>query len=157
MKYNYLDEVNEISKKLLENGKDFSDLIKMKFNGTQICVVDECDFDRAITIKKLNSEGYECVPCRSAEQFADVLISHDIGMIITDIIMPDSQGIEVLNILAKITVPCIVVSGMPEDSEHLVKAVQFGIPVLNKSKIQTSLIEMVKKAFGSPAHLRNGE
>ena len=81
-----------------------------------ILVIDDNEFIRASMIKFLDANRYDVVGVASAEEAVEKLKEQNFGLIITDILMPDMDGFELIDFIRKgeandKSVPIIAISG----------------------------------------------
>jgi CheY-like chemotaxis protein/tRNA A-37 threonylcarbamoyl transferase component Bud32 len=92
-----------------------------------VLLVDDDDALRRAIGKRLLAEGYEVVPAASGEQALALLSAHPIDVVVSDIHMPDMDGIMLLTLLrqANSDLPVILLTAAPEIATA-VKAVGLG-------------------------------
>ena len=64
-----------------------------------ILVIDDNDFIRASMIKFLEGNQYKVFGAASAAEAMELLREHQFGVIITDILMPDTDGFELVDFI----------------------------------------------------------
>ncbi len=79
----------------------------------KILVVDDEAFFRQVIVDILAGGGYECVEAGSGNDVAGLLGRHDVGLVLTDLEMPEVSGLEVLQTVCDLRpeVPVVVISG----------------------------------------------
>lgn len=84
--------------------------------GLPILVIDDNEFIRASMMKFLDSNRYSVVGVGSASEAMEELRQKQFGLIITDILMPDTDGFELIDFVKKgdepmKSTPIIAISG----------------------------------------------
>ena len=90
-----------------------------------ILVVDDDIFVRKIVEDRLNMEGYTVTTAEDGKAGWEKFLESTYQLVITDINMPEINGIELLNkiIATKVKVPAVVMSsGLSKAMEEIVKA-----------------------------------
>ena len=116
-----------------------------------ILVVDDEDALRRVLARKLRSEGYGVVEARSGTDAAAVLDAHPIDVVVSDIAMPDMNGVELLQLVRqqKPDVPVLLMTGAPQ-LDSAVQAVEHGafmylVKPFTLEKLATSVARAVKE------------
>jgi CheY-like chemotaxis protein len=83
-----------------------------------ILIVDDAVFARRMLRKMLQVDGYEILEASNGQEGLDMVRSHAPDCVLTDILMPDVDGFEFLQMLQEsgITVPTIIVSADIQDA-----------------------------------------
>ncbi|GEM_PF-1453295 len=81
-----------------------------------VLVIDDNEFIRASMIKFLDANRFTVVGVASVSEAIDQLREHTYGLIITDILMPDTDGIELIDFIRNgeeplRSIPIIAISG----------------------------------------------
>lgn len=78
-----------------------------------ILIVDDDDMSRYSLREIIRSLGHEAIECNDGRAAQEALSRHEIGALVTDIIMPDMDGIELLTWTRDTNpaLPVIVISG----------------------------------------------
>lgn len=81
-----------------------------------VLVVDDNEFIRASMVKFLETNNYEVIDVGGAHDAMDALRSNTFGMIITDVLMPDTDGFELVDFIRGYdepmkSTPIIAISG----------------------------------------------
>jgi CheY-like chemotaxis protein len=80
----------------------------------KILIVDDEDYIRSLLIEVLSDAGYEVLAAAEGKEALGILEQHQVDLIITDIIMPDMEGIEFINKVKrqkKLSAKIIAISG----------------------------------------------
>ncbi len=81
-----------------------------------ILVVDDEEPIRLLFRSQLSNAGYECMTAENGPEALEILDNHHADIVITDIMMPDMDGIELLNLLhERFDSDVIVMSGYAQD------------------------------------------
>jgi DNA-binding response OmpR family regulator len=92
-----------------------------------ILVVDDEDALRRAVTRRLRAEGYAVVEADHGAAALDELEAHAVDVVLSDITMPDMDGVELLRRVreAKPDVPVLLMTGEPH-LETAVKAIEYG-------------------------------
>jgi signal transduction histidine kinase/ActR/RegA family two-component response regulator len=131
-------------------------------DGARVLVVDD-DRDLCDLLQRmLNRAGFATIGASNGHEAVAVLMNEPIQLVITDIAMPEMDGIELMRTLKKARpdLPIIALSGVEDVMEYNRIAAHLGARVaLRKPVMQNDLISAVTDALGrarSPApRLRN--
>lgn len=87
-------------------------------NSGVILVVDDEELIRGMLINILNREGYRVMAAASGMDAIEILRSNKIVMVLSDIIMPEMDGFELLSYVKEydMSIPVILISGRNEYS-----------------------------------------
>jgi len=127
-----------------------------------ILVVDDNEFIRASMVKFLEAHGHSVIGTGHAQDAMDILRTQDIAMVITDVLMPDTDGYELVNFIRSSddlgeSMPIIAISGggrsMNADTvlNSLEESVNF---ILKKPFSKKDLLDNVSKLMEN-AHNKN--
>jgi DNA-binding response OmpR family regulator len=96
----------------------------------KIMVIDDDEVMNSMIIQMLSKAGYEVRGARDGRGGLDLLEMEPFDLIITDIIMPEKEGLETIMTIRKLnkTVPIIAISGGGKigPDQYLKLAQQFG-------------------------------
>ena len=114
----------------------------------RILVIEDEHAIRQLTQQILEARGYDVLVAGEAGTGLDIYHEHsgDIGLVISDVVMPGMSGWEVLTKLKRMdsALPVIVVSGYPEAREHGEDAPAPDV-LLRKPYQSTELLEAVRQ------------
>lgn len=128
--------------------------------GLPILVIDDNEFIRASMIKFLDSNRYSVVGAGSVSEAMELLREKQFGLIITDILMPDTDGFELIDFVKEgdeplKSTPIIAISGGGRsiDAETVLTALEEKVDhVLKKPFSKKDLLEktgmLLKKDIG---------
>lgn len=96
----------------------------------KLLIVDDSDFDRSLLTKALSRKTkFELVEARSASEALHALDKNEISLILLDVVMPETSGLELLERIRQkhnpIELPIIMLTAMSE-VEDIVKALRNG-------------------------------
>jgi PAS domain S-box-containing protein len=93
----------------------------------RILVVDDEPELRSVLVESLRKHGYEAIGCASGRAAIDELNNHDFDLLLTDLMMPEMDGIALLKVALEIDpdLVCIVVTGQGT-IQSAVDAMQIG-------------------------------
>lgn len=96
---------------------------------SKILVVDDEDDICSTLQERLTMEGYRVWTAQDGRKALEFYQDHQVDLIITDVLMPEIDGLEVVRALrrGRSTVPIIAISGGgADDLDFLVEAEEFG-------------------------------
>lgn len=120
---------------------------------TNILIVDDEDAVRGLLTKTLTGAGYKVFAASDGKQALDIFHKQDIDLVITDLIMPNIEGIEVIREIRSYkqrTVKIIAISGggVVDAEEYLKTARRLGADhVLGKPFTIDDLLEAVHQVI----------
>jgi len=118
-----------------------------------ILLVDDDPDVRSVLCEILKLEGYDVVSASDGRQGLRMLQENPVSLVITDVLMPELDGLEVIRTIRKVNpmVPIIAMSGGGKrDLDFLIEAKEFGATkVVNKPFEIDELVELVKNVLGS--------
>lgn len=116
----------------------------------KILVIDDDDLVRQSVQKALVTAGYNVTCARGANQAIDEIKKQDFDLIVSDIRMPDKNGVETVREIRKIVsrhspkdIPIIFITGYAEASEEL-KAELLGEVILKPFDLDHLLITITE-------------
>ncbi len=83
-------------------------------SATRILIADDEPLMRSVTVEILRLSGYETISAENGRQALEVLKSQPLELVITDVMMPEMNGLELLRRIREEinpTLPVIIVSG----------------------------------------------
>lgn len=120
-----------------------------------ILVIDDCDQIRNLYREILEGEGYDVVEAEDGDIGLKVFQQHRPALVITDIFMPNKEGLEVIQTLHREApgLPVVAISGEAtrgfDTGDFLRMAGQFGaLKTICKPVRPEELIEMVQDLIG---------
>ncbi|MBW1801380.1 MAG: response regulator, partial [Deltaproteobacteria bacterium] len=100
-----------------------------KINGGTILVVDDVDMNRDLIARQLENQGYGVESAEDGLQALKMLQEKDFDLILLDIMMPNMNGIEVLQHLKQHEtwkyIPAIMISAM-EEMDNVARCIEMG-------------------------------
>ncbi len=126
--------------------------------GEKILVVDDEDMVRELVLTMLGREGYEVSAARNGREALDLLEGEGFDLVLTDLVMPEMEGIETSrDILARYPgIKVVAMSGVAESATYLMTAEKLGVSeTLAKPFRRKQLLEVVGRVLrgagsGSP-------
>ncbi len=95
----------------------------------RILVVDDNASNRGLLLRRLEREGHEAVEARSGRQALKLLEGEEVDLILLDLMMPDMNGLQVLERLKAHErlrgIPVIMISGL-QDTASVVRCIEAG-------------------------------
>jgi DNA-binding NtrC family response regulator len=91
-------------------------------------VVDDEELVRDLTVLVLRRAGYEVVSAASARQALELVETHSIDLIVSDVVMPDLTGVELLAEMRerRPDLPVVLMTGGSPDPERTTNALELG-------------------------------
>lgn len=117
----------------------------------KVLLVDDSMFTRSMLKKIVIGIGHEAIEASNGREGLDVIISGKPDLVITDLLMPEMDGIELLSCVKEknIKIPVIVMSANVQDSVRQqcleLGATEFFNKPPNKDEIQKYLEELLAK------------
>ncbi len=115
----------------------------------KVLIIDDTPAARATIREMLERGGYDVVDARNGNEGLRMIEEHTPDLVVTDIIMPDMEGIEIIRILRKTKslLPIIAITGSIE-TPYLQMAQKFGaVCGLYKPFRQAELLYAVENAL----------
>ena len=115
----------------------------------RILLADDEEPLRRVFARKLRGEGHDVVEAGTGAEALDLLGVNEIDLIVSDITMPDMNGVELLRLARdrKPDVPVLLMTGRPEIATAI-KAVEYGaFEYLTKPFELATLVESVGRAL----------
>jgi len=115
-----------------------------------LLLVEDDFFLRSLMTKKLTLEGYEVIEAENGRVALDKLEKDNIDLILLDLIMPEVDGFEVLEVISKnpelVKIPVIVLSNLGQ-KEKIDKAKSLGAKdfIIKAHFTPGEIVEKVKK------------
>ncbi|MPR10025.1 adenylate/guanylate cyclase domain-containing protein [Microvirga tunisiensis] len=95
----------------------------------RILVVDDNASNRGLLLRRLEREGHQTIEARSGRQALQILDTEDVDLILLDLMMPDMNGLQVLERLKAHErlrdIPVIMISGLQETAS-IVRCIEAG-------------------------------
>ncbi len=93
----------------------------------KILIVDDDEFYRSLLVKALDAFGFEAVTVNNGYEAMKICENHLFDLIITDIFMPDMDGLELIKNISSRKTPILVISGANAVGvDYLKTAMMFG-------------------------------
>tara|TARA_B100001741_G_scaffold310325_1_gene309389 strand:+ start:1667 stop:3118 length:1452 start_codon:yes stop_codon:yes gene_type:complete len=111
------------------NSEEYEPKISTDISGNSILIVDDNDSNRDLLYRRLKSLGFQCLQASGGIEALEVLQKEKIDLVLLDVLMPDMNGIEVLNEIRnsdlQSDLPVIMVSGF-DDVRSVAKCIAIG-------------------------------
>ena len=116
----------------------------------KILVVDDDDLIRDLIYEILESNGFQVVLAENGNKALDILKHEEVDLIITDIIMPDKEGIETImdikRMLPKAKIVAMSGGGQLDANSYLNIAKRLGVKAtLNKPFNPNKLLSLINE------------
>lgn len=121
-----------------------------------ILIIDDEDDLRRIMRNALEKQGHEVIEARNGSDALELFEQHPADLIVTDIMMPESDGIETIIALRRkdpeIRIIAISGGGRVGDTNYLTMAEKFGATqVLAKPFRREQLVDAVRESLAADA------
>ncbi len=114
----------------------------------RVLLVDDSSFIRSIERSYLESEGYQVVEAQNGKEAWELLNTHDFDFVITDIDMPEMNGLELTRAIRSdsrfMNLPVVAVSSLAEP-EHIEYGRKAGVSAYLKKLNRDELIETLSQ------------
>ena len=111
------------------NSEEYDPKISSDISGSSILIVDDNDSNRDLLYIRLKSLGFKCLQASGGIEALDTLKKNTVDLVLLDVLMPDMNGIEVLNEIRnsdlQSDLPVIMVSGF-DDVRSVAKCIAIG-------------------------------
>jgi len=119
----------------------------------KILIVDDDDLIRELLYEILESNGYHVIEAENGNRALEILENESVNLIITDIIMPDKEGIEtIIEIKKKLPKTKIIAmsgGGQLDANSYLSIAKKLGVTkTISKPFDPKSLLNIVSELLG---------
>ncbi|MBI3203225.1 MAG: response regulator [Myxococcales bacterium] len=122
-----------------------------------VLVVDDNQALRRAVAKMLRRAGHEVMEAESGTEAAELIACHAFDVVVSDIAMPDMDGIELLELTHRREpdLPVLLMTGMPK-LETAVKAVEYGafeylVKPVEPAKLEESVARAIRQHQSSSA------
>jgi DNA-binding NtrC family response regulator len=118
---------------------------------TRILVVDDNVSVRTTARILLETAGYQVVEAESGEAALEVLGSEDVEVVLTDIFMPHTDGIELIHTLHRTSpgLPIVAMSGGGKDVLSVARLLGAAV-IVEKPLTQRKLVGAIRRAIERP-------
>jgi CheY-like chemotaxis protein len=117
----------------------------------RVLVVDDEKLVRDLTVLVLERAGYEVVSADSARQALELVETHSIDLVVTDVVMPDLTGVELLAEIRerRPDLPVVLMTGGSPDPARTKNPLEVGASaIVFKPYTHSELRDAVAAAFG---------
>lgn len=118
---------------------------------TLILIVDDAAFSRRMIRKYLQADGYEILEATCGREALEIVQNHAPDCILTDLLMPDINGFELLQMLKDqgFTIPTIIISADIQETSRD-RGYELGASAfVNKPPKEAQLRQTVRQIFNS--------
>ena len=116
----------------------------------KILVIEDSETTRSYIRQLLEDEGHETMGAEDGSVGLKLVAQNRLDLVITDIIMPEKEGIETIMLIKDKNpgLPVIAISGVTLSDTYLQSAKRFGaVATLHKPFSKEELMEAVNKAL----------
>ena len=116
---------------------------------TRVLVVDDNPQVRTTARILLEAAGFQVVEAESGEAALEVLSSGDVEVVLTDIFMPHTDGIELIHTLHRDSpnLPVVAMSGAGKDVLAVARLLGAAV-IVEKPLTQRKLVGAIRRALG---------
>ncbi|MBW4440157.1 MAG: response regulator [Plectolyngbya sp. WJT66-NPBG17] len=114
-----------------------------------VLIIDDAAFSRRMLRKYLQVDGYEILEAATGQEGLEMIKSHHLSCILTDLLMPDISGFELLDQLQQsgLKIPTIIISADIQDSSRQ-KGMELGaVGFINKPAKEEAVRQAVRQIF----------
>lgn len=111
-----------------------------------VLIVDDSLLQRTIIKAAVTAEGHESLEAVDGQKGLEMALAHKPDFIISDLIMPNMDGFELLRMLSKkgLNIPVIVTTADIQDEAHKQCAELGAVQVINKPLKEADLREAIQ-------------
>lgn len=112
-----------------------------------VLIIDDAAFSRRMLRKYLQVDGYEILEAANGKEGLETIKSHKPGCILTDLLMPEVNGFELLKQLQQegLKIPAIIISADIQDSSRQ-QAMELGaVSFINKPAKEDDVRQAVRQ------------
>jgi CheY-like chemotaxis protein len=94
--------------------------LRISENMTSVLIVDDAAFSRRMLRKYVEAEGCDVIEAKSGKEAIALITEQHPDYILTDLLMPDIDGFELLQTLQelKISIPTVIISADVQDTSR---------------------------------------
>jgi two-component system response regulator VicR len=122
----------------------------------KILIVEDDELELKVIKHKLEAEGYTIITANDGMMAFEIIKDHDVDLIISDIMMPNMTGLEMLSLLKRFyysKVPVIFISSLDQEN-IIIKSLGLGVEDYIVKPINFhELLTKVKKYIKSDSHI----
>jgi CheY-like chemotaxis protein len=114
-----------------------------------VLIIDDAAFSRRMLRKYLQIDGYEILEAANGAEGLEMIKSNRPGCVLTDLLMPDVSGLELLERIQQegLKVPVIIISADIQDSSRQQGLELGAISFINKPVKEDEVRQAVKQIF----------
>ncbi|MBE9036227.1 response regulator transcription factor [aff. Roholtiella sp. LEGE 12411] len=114
-----------------------------------ILIIDDAAFSRRMLRKYLQIDGYEILEAVNGQEGLEMIKSHQPNCVLTDLLMPDINGFELLKLLKQenLKVPAIIISADIQDSSRQQGMELGAVGFINKPAKEDEVRQAVRQIF----------
>jgi CheY-like chemotaxis protein len=114
-----------------------------------VLIIDDATFARRMLRKYLQIDGYEILEAANGKEGLDMVRRYKPSCIITDLLMPDVSGFELLKTLQQdgLKIPAIIISADIQDSSRQQGMELGAVRFLNKPAKEDEVRDAVRQIF----------
>ncbi len=116
-----------------------------------VLIIDDAAFARRMIRKFLQADGYEILEASNGTEGLEIIRNHQPDCILTDILMPDCDGFEFLQVLQeqKIKIPTIIITADIQESTRNLALELGAVGFINKPAKENEVRHSVREVFAS--------
>ena len=114
-----------------------------------ILIIDDAAFSRRMIRKALQAEGYEILEATNGGEGLEMAHSHNPDLILTDLLMPDINGFELLKILKEqgLKIPTLIITADIQESTRQQGLELGALEFINKPPKAEELSHIIQEFF----------
>ncbi len=114
---------------------------------TSVLIVDDAAFSRRMLRKYVEAEGYSVLEAATGQQALDIVEEYQPNCILTDLLMPDIDGFQLLQALRDqgSTIPIAIISADIQDTARARGAELGAARFLNKPTKEADVRQMIRQ------------
>lgn len=116
-----------------------------------ILIVDDAAFSRRMIRKALQADGYDILEATNGREGLEIARTHNPDLILTDLLMPDMNGFELLKTLTELglNIPTIIITADIQESSRQ-QGLELGAAgFINKPPSSAELSNTIQQFFNS--------
>jgi CheY-like chemotaxis protein len=125
--------------------------LRISENMTSVLIVDDAAFSRRMLRKYVEAEGCDVIEAKSGKEAIALITEQHPDYILTDLLMPDIDGFELLQTLQelKITIPTVIISADVQDTSRERGKILGASGFINKPAKETEVRQTLRHLIDS--------
>jgi CheY-like chemotaxis protein len=125
--------------------------LRISENMTSVLIVDDAAFSRRMLRKYVEAEGCDVIEAKSGKEAIALITEQHPDYILTDLLMPDIDGFELLQTLQelKISIPTVIISADIQDTSRERGKILGASGFINKPAKETEVRQTLRHLIDS--------